>query len=421
MDRKNLQDDGLDLFAKGVAELIGDYADVATTGAGPRPRSFAPLAERVMRKRRRNGAKQIVVACAALCAVVGLWAQRRLGDHQREALTYTVNGQLPLYTGYMDAGSTGEPVLAFSDGTRVRLGPRARGRVVELGRHGARIALDEGNAHVEVAHRPGADWLFEAGPFLISVHGTAFTFGWNTHEARLDVKMDSGVVSVTGPLSGGEIFLRAGQTLSIGLNDRAMPSLDSKVEATGAIPPLAEPAPSPVSTPTPGSFEPSVRSTGRSHPAESWVAQLADGKAAEIVADAERRGLTKSLDSSNSEELAALADAFRYERQDRLARRALLAQRRRFPGSTRAAEASFLLGRIDEDSHDGTERALGWYDRYLEEAPRGAYVSEALGRKMMVLEWTHSRAEATKIATDYLRRFPGGTYSHAAKALVRSL
>ena len=69
---------------------------------------------------------------------------------------------------------------------------------------------------------------------------------------------------------------------------------------------------------------------------------------------------------------------------------------------------------------DGARRALGWYDRYLLEAPRGAYVSEALGRKMMVLERTDRQAEATVIAADYLRRFPGGTYSHAAQALVRA-
>jgi hypothetical protein len=150
------------------------------------------------------------------------------------------------------------------------------------------------------------------------------------------------------------------------------------------------------------------------------VAKLAAGKTAAVVADAERRGLAKVLDSSGSEDLAALADASRFEKRDDLARRALLAQRRRFPRSLRAREASFLLGRLDDATDDGAETALGWYDRYLDEAPGGAYVSEALGRKMMDLERTHRRAEAVAVAADYLRRFPSGIYFHAAQALVRA-
>jgi hypothetical protein len=162
------------------------------------------------------------------------------------------------------------------------------------------------------------------------------------------------------------------------------------------------------------------RSRARGDSIEGWVAKLAAGKTAAVVADAERRGLAKVLDSSGSEDLAALADASRFEKRDDLARRALLAQRRRFPRSLRAREASFLLGRLDDATDDGAETALGWYDRYLDEAPGGAYVSEALGRKMMDLEQTHRRAEAVAVAADYLRRFPSGIYFHAAQALVRA-
>jgi TolA-binding protein len=163
-----------------------------------------------------------------------------------------------------------------------------------------------------------------------------------------------------------------------------------------------------------------MRSDSRSDSTEGWAAKLAAGKAAAVVADAERRGLAKVLDGSSSEDLAALADASRFEKNDGLARRALLAQRRRFPRSVRAREASFLLGRLDDASSDGTESALGWYDQYLDEAPGGAYVSEALGRKMMDLERMHRHAEATAVAADYLRRFPSGIYFHAAEALVRA-
>jgi hypothetical protein len=431
MDRNESQPgrDRLEPGARHLVDLIAAEATRAAEEAGPIP--FAPLAARLTRPRGRPGVVLALAACCALAAAVGLagWPRLRAIDSSAsDVLTYTVNGRTPAPTGAL-SGADGAPVLSFSDGTRVALGPRARGRVVEIGRHGARVALDEGRARVEVAHRSGAQWLFEAGPFLIKVHGTAFTFGWNAADARLDLLMDSGIVSVTGPLSGGEIFLRAGQTFSVSLNDRGTAKPDAPAPAASATASAASP---PSLAPPAGSPAVPSRATGRSAPPVSWAAELADGRAAAVVADAERRGLSRVLDSSSSEDLAALADASRFERNDRLARRALLAQRRRFPRSARAGEASFLLGRLDDPagagadsasqltSDAGARRALEWYDRYLQESPQGAFVSEALGRKMMVLEQTHRQAEATAIAADYLRRFPAGTYAHAARALVRA-
>jgi len=126
------------------------------------------------------------------------------------------------------------------------------------------------------------------------------------------------------------------------------------------------------------------------------------------------------LEQGSSEDLAALANAARYKREDELARRVLLVQRRRFPRSVRARDASFLLGRLEDTSGGDADAALGWYDRYLVEAPDGAYVSEVLGRKMMALRRSGRQAEASEIAADYLRRFPAGTYAHAARSLLPS-
>jgi hypothetical protein len=378
------------------------------------------------RRVRRQTAWIGVAGAACLLAAGGVWLAPRLGDRPHVALTYTLNGEPPPHGGYI-APSAGQPVLSFSDGTRVALDPTARGRVVEIGRHGARIALDEGTAHVEVAHLPGAEWRFEAGPFVITVHGTKFTFGWSTRRARLDVQMDSGVVSVSGPMSGGEIFLRAGETFSVSLNDDGASATGSTGAGTGAgsiSPPAGPPAPAPTLAPPPvldrATSYSEGRSAARSDSFEGWAAKLAAGKTAAVVADAERRGLARVLDSSSSEDLAALADASRFEKRDDLARRVLLSQRRRFPRSLRAREASFLLGRLDDATDDGAESALGWYDQYLDEAPGGAYVSEALGRKMMDLERMRRRAEAVAVAADYLRRFPSGIYLHAAQALVHA-
>jgi hypothetical protein len=200
-----------------------------------------------------------------------------------------------------------------------------------------------------------------------------------------------------------------------------MPALAGRASAPApAARRLAVAEPSPAPAPTAGE---APRAGVRARPTANWVSLLAEGQTAEILADAERLGVERALADCSSEELAALADAARFQRNDRLARRSLLAQRQRFPRSLRAAEASFLLGRLDDESGggaDGRERALTWYDRYLLEARGGAYVSEALGRKMMVLERSGRRTEAAAIAADYLRRFPSGTYAHAAEALVRA-
>jgi TolA-binding protein len=117
--------------------------------------------------------------------------------------------------------------------------------------------------------------------------------------------------------------------------------------------------------------------------------------------------------------LALLADAAHYLHRDEVAKQALLAQRRRFPGSTRAKDASFLLGRIVEARPDGASEALGWYERHLEEAPTGEYASEALGRRMIVLVKLRGEADARVVAKEYLRRYPNGSYARAARAYAR--
>ena len=99
-----------------------------------------------------------------------------------------MDGAAPPPDGYVGPSAAHEPELAFSDGTDIHIMPQARARVVDVGRRGARLMLEEGRAHVHVAHRPGADWQVQAGPFVIHVHGTAFFVEWNAKQARLDVR-----------------------------------------------------------------------------------------------------------------------------------------------------------------------------------------------------------------------------------------
>ena len=413
-DERNVKDDGLDPRATGAVRLMRDRRIDARTPA-TRAHSFRTLGARLVALRERGRRRKLAaisVGCVAIAAAIGFGARSRLDVRSPSALTYTVNGGAPVPGGYiLPAPAAAAPMLSFSDGTQIQMAAEARGRVVDIHRHGGRIALEDGKAHVQVAHREGARWVFEAGPFLINVQGTAFSFGWNGRDARFELQMESGVVSVTGPVSGGEIVLRAGQRLAIDLHDQ---------EAARAVPAAPAETPPAADTPATARTTPAHAAGSERWSPEGWGARLTEGRADLIVADARRIGLGKVLDRGSSEELAALASAARYQRDDALARRALLTQRQRFPRSMRAAEASFLLGRIDDESGTDGRRALDWYDRYLREAPTGSYVSEAMGRKMMVLQRTGRQGQASDIATDYLRRFPTGTYAHAARALVRA-
>ncbi len=414
MRESEIRDEVALKLSEGVASVIN--RETAGHGRWRGAASFVELEHRMAGRLRRRRFRFALFAAGAtaLAGVAGFSIHARFGPRSPESITFTINGR-PSPSGPPEAvepQAAGDSVLSFSDGTRIEMAPKARGRILSLGAHGGRIAIEEGKAHVEVAHRAGAEWLFQAGPFTITVHGTAFSVGWSAADAHFDLRMETGVVSVKGPVSGGEIVLRAGETLSIGLRDRPPTSIEPP------LPERLDPSQSALRAPRNSAADPERR-IARAKEQGRWPAELAEGRADEVVQEARRLGIAQVLSTSSSEDLSALADAARFERQSALAREALLAQRKRFPGSPRAAEASFLLGRLEDESAGGPERALGWYDRYLAEAPRGAYVSETLGRKMMVLERAHHRAEAASIAAAYLQRFPSGTYAAAAEALAR--
>ena len=151
----------------------------------------------------------------------------------------------------------------------------------------------------------------------------------------------------------------------------------------------------------------------------SWAPALAAGDWNRILKLATQHGLDRTLAERSSEDLALLADSAHYLRRDDIAQKALLAERQRFPGSTRAKDAAFLLGRIAEAKAGGASEALGWYERHLKEAPNGTYASEALGRKMTALARLHGDAAARPVAEEYLWRYPSGTYAQAARAYAR--
>ena len=380
-------------------------------------------------ERRRTERRRRFLAVGGATAAMGVAAfllaprvLERLRLHEGEGpppLALQVESGAIDAAGAIVARDDGEPSLHFGDGTVIELARETRGRLTGVDGHGAHVKIERGSAHVSVVPKPQARWIVEAGPYTITVHGTVFTASWDESQQRLDVNMEHGLVSVAGPVTNGPIAVRAGQALTVRLkrSQVVLRDLDQEdeadLDAVTEFGPPAEAAP-PAPRAHVATVQPKVAHAARNR---SWTAALSAGDFDTILEEAER-DIGHVLATRGTEDLAALADAARYRRHDDVARRALLAQRRRFAGSPRAADAAFFLGRLDENGGRGAGPALAWYERYLDEAPRGSYVAEALGRKMIAVQEIHGAAAARNVAEQYLRRYPRGGYAGAARALL---
>jgi hypothetical protein len=420
----------------------------------------AAFAREAQRRRRRRGLAAVVLVLALGLGGGGIWR----GTHG-DRLSYVVDGGVSDADGYIPRVQAAGAAVKFSDGTVVTLDAGSRARVVGTGADGAQLRLEDGRAHLSVVHRRRTRWSVEAGPFVVQVTGTTFDVRWSAGDGVLHVRLLAGVVTVRGPLTRGGVTLQPGQELEARPDDgvlRIVPvasSVPAPAEASprsgpspagaaaeavaraGSTPPAPAGAAVSPSAPSaqPGSAEagPAARPPAPSHarlaaaargeapegraaPAlgADWGRRIANGDFDTIVREAEGHGSARCLRELPSDRLAALGDAARYGGRADLARRALVAQRERFAGTPAAEEAAFLLGRLAEDSHEPRATALGWYDVYLDEAPRGPYAAEALGRRLLLIDATDNPGAVRATAREYLERHPTGPYAARARAIL---
>jgi len=363
----------------------------------------------------------LVGALAAMAGLVaiGLVRPRSPTPAAPPALAYRVEGGSIVEGGYLRESGRDGIKLFFAEGTEFILMPGTRSRLREVAASGARIAIEQGTASFQVTPSPAGDrrWQVDVGPFLVTVKGTVFTVSWDAATEKFELKLRHGRVTVSGPVTGGEITLRAGQRLLVDLPRGETTINEQKAEESFESPvaPAPPPASKPASTLSPAKLEPAKLESDR-----RWTVALAAGHLDRILDEAQRAGLKATLEKASGDDLLALADAARYRRRMDLARDALLAERRRFPDSARTLDTAFLLGRVEEASDRGLARAIEWYDEYLMRAPTGTYASEALGRKMTLTSKLEGSSRARPIAEEYLRRFPAGTYAGPARAFLRA-
>jgi hypothetical protein len=271
----------------------------------------------------------------------------------------------------------------------------------------------------------------------VQVTGTTFDVRWSNTDGMLRVRLLHGVVSVHGPLASSGVTLLPGQELEARPDDGTLRIEPARAEVGEAAPGAAVTTPTPT-VPGPESAPPSLPpappaqvsppqgAAPRARAAAprtaqigaDWPRQVAAGDFDAIVQEAERCGVDGCVNTLSSDRLAALGDAARYSGHRDLARRALVAQRVRFPGTTAAEEAAFFLGRLAEDAHAPRETALRWYDLYLEETPDGTYAAEALGRKLVLVSGAGKTDEAREAARAYLERQPRGAFASRARAVL---
>jgi ferric-dicitrate binding protein FerR (iron transport regulator) len=392
----------------------------------PGPFSGAHLIEKLQQRAQRRARARLVLGGAIVGLVaVGSWVAPRLSATSE--LTYRVEGSsaVAMLGNYINA-PPGKPVeLRFSEGSHVVFEPKARGRIAQMTRHGATMILEEGRARATIIHREKTDWRVYAGPYVVSVKGTSFEVSYAVASQTFELEMHEGAVRVSGPGLVSPIEVRNSQRFVFSANnpETASPSEASKVPAAGlaqsegAVPTMNANA---ASAPEPQA----VASVQRDRPAAinaptppaSWSQLAAQGDHHRIMALAEERGLDDAIASANRPDLLALADAARFAGKLGVATKAYRAVRGRFAGTNEASNAAFFLGRVSETADPA--RAIGWYDRYVAEAPTGTWVAEALGRRMVLLKNSQGAAAAEPAAKDYFSRFPDGPYAGFARKIL---
>ncbi len=382
-----------------------------------RARLIAAVEKMGRRRAPARARSAIVLACAAAATGAVLFFVRA---HPPAAIAWHVENGPVGSQGYVSIPPTASSArLVFDDGSNVALLPGSRGRVARTTPLGAEVVLEQGQAQVQVVHRDRTSWLVDAGPFTVRVKGTDFTVAWAADAETLDVWMKSGAVVVKGPVLGDAQPLSAGQHLRARLREATVqidsappPSETPRAGALEAIPAESMSAAQPAEG-VPSSSLPTTANA----PPPSWSKLVSAGDFARVLRDAEAEGVTRVISTRSLADLRALGDAARYQGNAAVARAAFRAIRSRFPSSSDARTAAFLLGRLAEEQDLATDDALRWYDKYLAEAPGGEFAGNALGRKMILVSKLQGREAARPLADRYLQRFPSGPYAAAARDL----
>lgn len=374
-----------------LGERIADALEAETNPEQQLRQARAQLLERVTSGQLRAPRRRATWRYAAIAAIALLAAGAAVRSFYQPISFVTNAGTL----GVGDVLQSAEraPVnVDFSEGSRILLHRGTRARVLDTQPGGARVLLENGVADVSIAHRRGhaTRWRFEAGPFQVLVTGTRFELGWQPDAQSLSLTMKSGRVEVSGACMPAPRVVERGAVLHLSCASTEVASAPAAASARVA------PAPQ-----VAGSGQPSA-------PAHTPVHHQAKAAPPSFEASCETAGKAELVAIANRERLAGHVPR---------ARTALLALRKRFPGSNEAGTAAFTLGRMAFDQQADYGQAARWFTAYLAEQPNGPLMGDASGRLLEAHDRQGDKAAARHDAENYLKRFPDGPYAKRARRI----
>lgn len=412
---------GLDALGRATSKALGAYAAERERAIETARQAFletAPKSSTRLGGRVRLGA--LVAAAAVLVVLAGAFLARG-----RQPLTFTADGQPASLQTWLAASTERALPLNFSDGTRLRVEPSSRVRVLETDRRGASVALENGALHAEVVHRAESAWRVIAGPITVRVTGTRFDLRWSAVTEEFSVSVSEGSVIVAGSVVGSERPVHAGETLRVGVREKRLAITNSAETATPGpreAAARAEPPPASAGSSPAPRVEPSLPSGSVSSelaPKDDWRELARRGLLRKAFAAAESSGFDAACQVASPAELLQLGDAARLSGRPDRARQALLALRSRYPSDPRRAAAAFALGKVAFDQSGAYAQAAEWFSTSLREQPNGSLSREAAGRLIEAYQRAGNAQAARRAATDYLARHPDGPHADIARSIVR--
>ena len=410
-----------DALGRSVAKALGAYANEREQAIETARRGFlaTPLAARPLRTgRARLGA--LLAAAAVLVVIAGVVVERA-----RRPLTFMASGELGSRETWLAAGSERPLTLDFSDGTRFRVEPSSRVRVLDVDRHGASVSLENGSLHADVVHRSEGAWRVIAGPITVRVTGTRFDLRWSVLTEEFSVSVSEGSVVVAGSVVGNERPVRSGETLRVHVGEKRLTLTNSTESAKLA---RHDPTVAAGQTPTsanssaPERVEPAPPTSSLSpelSPRDDWRELARRGLLKKAFTAAEASGFDAACQAATPAELLELGDAARLSGRPERAKQALLALRKRYPSDARRAAAAFALGKVAFDQERAYAQAAEWFSTSLREQPNGSLSREAAGRLVEAYQRAGNVAPARRAASEYLGRYPDGPHADVARSIVR--
>lgn len=339
-----------------------------------------------------------------------------------------VNERAAAEDAFIHSGADQNLPIDFSDGSRITLEPSSRVRIAELRSTGATLAVESGGLDVSVKHQRDTDYRLRLGPFVVRVTGTRFKVRFSPERDVLRVTMTEGTVVVSGCALGDPRPLRAGESLLASCRDshfeisrgESAQSVPSAPPERAAVTPAGQGAasePAEIEAPN-GDDAAQVSSRHRAAVEPSWQAFARAGQFEKALGSVDARGFAAECGRASAEDLGLLADMARLRNRPHDAVQALVALRRRFPRSDRAAVAAFNIARVEFDQRASYAEAARWFRTYLREQPSGPLVREAEGRLMEALYRSGDRDGAMRLAERYLASNPSGPHARVARSLL---